>query len=75
MEEAAQRWPTLAVVADGPRRVLWLTTAAMPGFTDFPKEDEGKTALTPVNGLSPAAIDPNAYTPEFKGFLVKIERA
>jgi formate dehydrogenase major subunit len=39
------------------------------------KEDQGKTALTPVNGLSPAAIDPNAYTPEFKGFLVKIERA
>ena len=38
-------------------------------------EDQGKTALTPANGLSPAAIDPNAYTPEFKGFLVKIERA
>jgi formate dehydrogenase major subunit len=39
------------------------------------KEDENKTARTPANGLSPAAIDPNAYTPEFKGFLVKIERA
>jgi formate dehydrogenase major subunit len=38
-------------------------------------EDEGKTALTPANALSPAAIDPNAYTPEFKGFLVKIEKA
>src|SRR5690349_6035058 len=38
-------------------------------------EDEGKTGLTPANQLSPAAIDPNAYTPEFKGFLVKIERA
>ena len=38
-------------------------------------EDEGKTALTPANQLSPAAIDPNAYMPEFKGFLVKIERA
>ena len=38
-------------------------------------EDEGKTALTPANLLSPAAIDPNAYTPEFKGFLVKIEKA
>jgi formate dehydrogenase major subunit len=37
-------------------------------------EDEGKTALTPANQLSPAAIDPNAYTPEFKGFLVKIEK-
>jgi formate dehydrogenase major subunit len=37
-------------------------------------EDEGKTALTPANMLSPAAIDPNAYTPEFKGFLVKLEK-
>jgi len=38
-------------------------------------EDEGKTGLTPANQLSPAAIDPNAYTPEFKGFLVKVEKA
>jgi len=38
-------------------------------------EDEGRTAKTPVNFLSPAAIDPNAYTPEFKGFLVKLEKA
>jgi len=38
-------------------------------------EDEGKTALTPANMLSPTVTDPNAYTPEFKGFLVKLERA
>jgi formate dehydrogenase major subunit len=38
-------------------------------------EEEGKTALNPANQLSPAAIDPNAYTPEFKGFLVKLEKA
>ena len=38
-------------------------------------EDEGKTARTLVNQLSPAVTDPNAYTPEFKGFLVKIEKA
>jgi formate dehydrogenase major subunit len=37
-------------------------------------EDEGKTGLTPANMLSPAAIDPNAFTPEFKGFLVKLEK-
>jgi len=37
-------------------------------------EDAGRTALTSVNLLSPAAIDPNAYTPEFKGFLVKLEK-
>jgi formate dehydrogenase major subunit len=38
-------------------------------------EDEGKTSLTPVNELSPTVMDPNAYTPEFKGFLVKLEKA
>ena len=38
-------------------------------------EDAGKTALTGVNTLSPAITDPNANTPEFKGFLVKLERA
>jgi formate dehydrogenase major subunit len=38
-------------------------------------EDEGRTSLTSVNLLSPTAIDPNAYTPEFKGFLVKVEKA
>ena len=37
-------------------------------------EDEGKTAKTLVNQLTPTVIDPNAYTPEFKGFLVKIEK-
>jgi formate dehydrogenase major subunit len=39
------------------------------------QEDKGKTSLDPANQLTPAAIDPNAYTPEFKGFLVKIEKA
>ncbi len=38
-------------------------------------EDEGKTAKTPANLLTPTVIDPNAFTPEFKGFLVKVERA
>jgi formate dehydrogenase major subunit len=37
-------------------------------------EDEGKTAKMLTNQLTPTVIDPNAYTPEFKGFLVKIER-
>ena len=30
---------------------------------------------TLANLLSPTVIDPNAYTPEFKGFLVKLEKA
>ena len=38
-------------------------------------EDEGKTAKDLANELSPAVIDPNAHTPEFKGFLVKLEKA
>ena len=37
-------------------------------------EDEGKTARTLTNNLSPTVIDPNAYTPEYKGFLVKVEK-
>jgi len=37
-------------------------------------EDEGKTEKTPANMLSPAVIDPNAFTPEFKGFLVKVTK-
>ena len=39
------------------------------------KEDEGKTARNTANILSPSVIDPNAYTPEFKGFMVKVEKA
>ena len=38
-------------------------------------EDEDKTAKTLTNQLTPTVIDPNAFTPEFKGFLVKIEKA
>jgi formate dehydrogenase major subunit len=37
-------------------------------------EDEGRNARTLANLLSPTVYDPNAYTPEFKGFLVKIEK-
>ena len=38
-------------------------------------EDEGRTAKTLANQLTPTVIDPNAFTPEFKAFLVKIEKA
>ncbi len=38
-------------------------------------EGEGRTAKTPANLLTPTVTDPNAYTPEFKGFLVKLEKA
>jgi formate dehydrogenase major subunit len=38
-------------------------------------EDEGRNARTPANLLTPAVTDPNARTPESKGFLVKVEKA
>ena len=38
-------------------------------------EDLDKTAKTPVNLITPTVTDPNAFTPEFKGFLVKLEKA
>ena len=38
-------------------------------------EDEGKDARTLANLLTPTVTDPNSYTPEFKGFLVKVEKA
>ncbi len=38
-------------------------------------EDEGRDARTPANLLTPAVADPNAHTPESKGFLVKVEKA
>jgi len=38
-------------------------------------EDGEKTSKMPANMLTPTVIDPNAFTPEFKGFLVKVEKA
>jgi formate dehydrogenase major subunit len=37
-------------------------------------EDEGRTSRKLVNQLTHTATDPNAHTPEFKGFLVKVEK-
>jgi len=39
------------------------------------EEDAGRDARTLANLLTPTVVDPNAYTPEFKGFLVKLEKA
>jgi len=38
------------------------------------KQREEGAHITNVNVLSPTVIDPNAYTPEFKGFLVKVTK-
>lgn len=48
----AKRWPSLAVSGDPKRKVLWMTTAAMPGFSGFAKEEEGKTLLLEVDATS-----------------------
>ncbi len=39
------------------------------------QEDAGRTDRDLTNALTVTATDPNAYTPEFKGFLVKLEKA
>jgi formate dehydrogenase major subunit len=39
------------------------------------QEDAGRTERMLVNTLTPTVVDPNANTPEFKGFLVKVEKA
>jgi formate dehydrogenase major subunit len=43
------------------------------GFKGLP-DGRPENERTPANVLSPTVVDPNAYTPEFKGFLVKIEK-
>jgi hypothetical protein len=48
----AARWPTLAVSFDAKRKALWVTTSAMPGFSGFPKEEEGKALLLEVDPAS-----------------------
>ena len=48
----AKRWPTLAVSADPKRNILWMTSSAMPGFTGFSKEDEGKALLMEIDAKS-----------------------
>lgn len=49
LDAEARRWPALAVSYDNTRKVLWMTSAAMPDFAGFPKEDEGKTALLAID--------------------------
>jgi hypothetical protein len=48
----AKRWPTLAVLWDERRKLIWLTTSAMPGFAGIAKEDEGKASLLGIDGKS-----------------------
>ncbi len=51
-DNQVRRWPVLAVSADATRSLLWVTASAIPGFTGFPKEDEGKAALFALDDAS-----------------------
>lgn len=49
LEAQAKRWPVMAVSFDPARRLVWMTSSAIPGFSGFPKEDDGKTALLAID--------------------------
>jgi sugar lactone lactonase YvrE len=66
----AKRWPTLAVAADPKRNVLLVTASAMPGFSGFPKEDEGKALLMEIDAKSGKVLrrfEPSATGPAVLG--------
>ena len=61
------------MMVDG-KKVYQIGIPIHQGFRGI-QEDADRNARTPANLLSPTVIDPNAYTPEFKSFLVKVEKA
>jgi hypothetical protein len=70
LADEAKRWPTLAVSADPRRKTLWVTTSAMPGFSGFPKEQEGKALLLEVDAISGKVLhrfDPGTTGPAVLG--------
>ncbi len=66
----AKRWPTMAVSADPKRKILWVTSSALPDFAGFPKEDQGKTLLLEVEEASGKVLhsfDPGTAGPAALG--------
>jgi formate dehydrogenase major subunit len=61
------------MVIDG-KKVYQIGLPIHQGYRGI-QEDAGRDARTIANRLTPTVTDPNAYTPEFKGFLVKLEKA
>jgi formate dehydrogenase major subunit len=61
------------MMIDG-KKVYQIGLPIHQGFRGI-QEDQDKDARTPANLLTPAVVDPNAHTPESKGFLVKVEKA
>lgn len=60
-----KRWPVLAVSFDPTRKVIWTTESAMPGFSGFPKEDEGKAMLMEIDPRSGKLL--RSFSPATKG--------
>jgi formate dehydrogenase major subunit len=61
------------MIIDG-KKVYQIGLPIHQGFRGI-DEDEDRNARTPANLLTPSVTDPNAHTPESKGFLVKVEKA
>ena len=61
------------MIIDG-KKVYQIGIPIHQGFRGI-HEDEGKNPRTLANLLTPTVTDPNAHTPESKGFLVKLEKA
>jgi formate dehydrogenase major subunit len=61
------------MMIDG-KKVYQIGLPIHQGFRGI-QEDADRNARTPANLLTPAVVDPNAHTPESKGFLVRIEKA
>jgi formate dehydrogenase major subunit len=61
------------MIIDG-KKVYQIGLPIHQGFRGI-QEDKDRDARTPANLLTPAVTDPNAHTPESKGFLVKVEKA
>ncbi len=61
------------MMIDG-QRVFQIGMPIHQGYRGI-QEDRARNARTIANRLTPTVVDPNAFTPEFKGFLVKIEKA
>jgi formate dehydrogenase major subunit len=61
------------MIIDG-KKVYQIGLPIHQGFRGI-EEDADRNARTPANLLTPAVTDPNAHTPESKGFLVKVEKA
>jgi hypothetical protein len=70
LDAQVKRWPTMAVSFDAARSLIWVTGSAMPDFSGFPKEDEGKAALLAIDSRSAKVVrrfDLESATPAVLG--------